>query len=90
MDDHKVKIYGTNGCHVCREVKQFMIDKKISYEEIDLLDEKNKEMIDKLIDKEGMLSVPIIEIDGETVVGFNSEEILCKLGIDKKKCEVKV
>ncbi len=71
-----VKIFVTPACPYCYTLKEFLKEKNIEFEEVDVSqDEKLKE---ELIKKTGKMEVPIIEIDGEIVAGFDKEKI-CKL-----------
>ena len=71
-----VKVYSTLSCPYCFTLKEFLKEKNIDFQEIDLsFDEKARE---ELIQKTGKLEVPVIEIDGEIVVGFDKEKI-CQL-----------
>jgi len=57
-------------------LKEFLKMNNIEFEEIDVSkDEKAKE---ELVKKTGRMEVPVMEIDGEIVVGFDKEKI-CKL-----------
>jgi len=71
-----VKIYTTPACPYCFTLKEFLKEKGIEFEEIDVSkDEKARE---EMIKKSGALEAPIVEIDGQIVVGFDKEKI-CKL-----------
>ena len=57
----------------------FLKERNIEFEEIDLSqDEKTKE---EIIQKTGQIGVPVIEINGEYVVGFDKEKIFQLLNI---------
>lgn len=71
-----VKIYLTPACPYCFTLKEFLKEKGIEFEEIDV--SKDEKARDEMIKKSGRLEVPILEIDGEIVVGFDKEKI-CKL-----------
>jgi len=75
----KITIYSTPTCHYCHIAKDFFKEKGVAYEEfnvsVDL--DKRKEMIDK----SGQMGVPVIDIDGEIVVGFDEEKISQILGV---------
>lgn len=72
----KVRVFTTVSCPYCYTLMEFFKEKGIEFEEIDVSkDEKAKE---EMIKKSGKLEVPILEIDGEIVVGFDKERI-CKL-----------
>jgi len=57
----------------------FLKERNIEFEEIDLSqDEKTKE---EIIQKTGQIGVPVIEINGEYIVGFDKEKIFQLLNI---------
>lgn len=53
--------------------KQYLKEKNFEFEEIDV--SKNEESAREMIEKSGQMGVPVIEIDGEIVVGFDKEKI---------------
>ncbi len=76
-----VKLYTTPACPYCYTLKAFLKDKNIAFEEIDISqDEKTK---DEIIKKSGAIGAPIIEIDGQIVVGFDKEKIVKLLKINE-------
>jgi len=75
-NEPKVRLFTTVSCPYCYTLKAFLKEKNVSFEDIDVSqDEKVK---DELVEKTGQLSVPIIEIDGQFIVGFDKAKI-CKL-----------
>jgi len=71
-----VKLFTTLSCPYCFTLMEFLKERGIEFEEVDVSkDEKARE---EMIQKSGQMSVPILEIDGEIVVGFDKEKI-CKL-----------
>ena len=71
-----VKLFITPACPYCFTLKEFLKEHNIEFEEIDVSkDEKAK---DEMIKKSGRLEAPIMEIDGQIIVGFDKEKI-CKL-----------
>jgi len=77
--DKKVTVYSTPTCPWCHVVKQFLSDHGIKFENIDVSvdHEKAKEMIEK----SGQMGVPVVEIGGEIIVGFDETRIRNALGI---------
>ena len=69
----KVKIYTAPGCPFCMVAKDYLKERGIDFEEIDV--SKNEKAVQELIEKTGHLGVPILEIDGEIVIGFDKEKI---------------
>ena len=68
-----VKVYSTKFCPYCKMAKDFLKDKKIPFEEVNV--QENQEAARQMIEKSGQAGVPVIEIDGQIVIGFNVEQI---------------
>jgi glutaredoxin-like YruB-family protein len=68
-----VKLYTTPTCVYCFSLKQFLKEHKVAFEEIDV--SKDEKAAKDMIEKSGQMGVPVIEIDGEIVVGFDKEKI---------------
>ena len=76
-----VKIYTTIGCPYCFTLKEFFKKHNINFEEIDI--SKNEEARDDIIKRSGGIGAPIIDIDGQIVVGFDKEKIVKLLNIQE-------
>ncbi len=74
-----VKVYSTSTCPYCTMVKDFLTKNDIAFESIDVGSdpEKGKEMVEK----SGQMGVPVIDIEGEIIVGFDKNAITKALGI---------
>jgi len=74
-----VTIYSTPTCVYCNAAKVFFKNKGVEYTEHNVAadQEKRKEMIEK----SGQMGVPVIDIDGQLIVGFNQPKIKQLLGI---------
>lgn len=68
-----VKIYKTSTCPYCVMAKDFLKENKIKFEEINL--ENNEKAVSEMIGKSGQTGVPVLDINGKIIVGFNIEEI---------------
>ena len=69
----EVKVYSTKTCPWCIKVKEFLNEKKIEFEDIDVsVDQK---AANEMIEKSGQMGVPVIDINGKIIVGFDKEEI---------------
>ena len=75
----KVKIFLTPACPYCFTLKEFLKEHNIKFEEIDV--SKNKETREEMIKKSGQLEVPVVEIDGQIIVGFDKAKICKSLNI---------
>lgn len=75
-DMKKVRIFSTPTCPYCYALKEFLKEHGIEFEDIDV--SQNEEAAKEMIEKSGQMGVPVVEIDGQIVVGFDKEKI-CKL-----------
>ena len=61
--------------------KEFFRKNNVKYEEINV--EKDEKAAEEMIEKSGQMGVPVIDIDGEIIVGFNKPAIEKALKIKK-------
>ena len=73
MTELKVKVYSTSTCPWCLKTKEFLKEKKIKFEDIDV--SSDEKAANEMIEKSGQMGVPVIEINGKIIVGFDKEEI---------------
>ena len=75
----KVTIYTTPTCVYCKAAKEFFKENNVEYEEKDVAqDEQAREA---MVQRSGQMGVPVIDIDGEIVVGFDKPKLVSLLGI---------
>jgi glutaredoxin-like YruB-family protein len=74
-----VKVYSTPTCVYCETLKEYLGGKKIDFESIDV--SQNQKELNEMIDKSGQMGVPVIDINGTIVVGFDKEKINSLLNI---------
>lgn len=75
----KVIIYTTPTCVYCKMAKAFFQEHKVAYEEKDVSSEREAQR--EMIEKSRQLGVPVIDIGGTIVVGFDEEELSRLLGV---------
>ena len=68
-----VIVYSTPTCPFCIRAKQFLKDNSIQFEDIDV--SENHEKAQEMIKKTGQMGVPVLEIGGEIIVGFDKDKI---------------
>jgi glutaredoxin-like YruB-family protein len=74
-----VKVYSTPTCPWCIRTKQFLKDNNIVFEDIDVgTDEKAAE---EMVTKSGQMSVPVLDIEGVIIVGYDVSKIRNTLGV---------
>ncbi|MEK7463999.1 MAG: glutaredoxin family protein [Patescibacteria group bacterium] len=74
-----VTIYSTPTCHFCIEAKKYMNDHNIAFTEHDVAHDLEQRKI--MVDKSGQLGVPVIDVDGKLMIGFEESELAAALGI---------
>lgn len=74
-----VKVYSTPTCPWCIRAKQFLKDSNIDFQNIDV--SSNQQAVDDLMQKSGQMGVPVLDIDGEIIVGFDKDRIKQSLGL---------
>jgi len=69
----KVTIYSTPTCPYCQQAKEFFKEKGVEYTEINVAEDQDKAK--EMMDKSGQMGVPVIDIDGEIIIGFDKAKI---------------
>ena len=75
-----VIVYSTPTCPFCIRAKQYLKENNVQFEDIDVSEDPEK--ADEMIKKSGQMGVPVIEIDGGIIVGFDKEKIKEALGLE--------
>jgi glutaredoxin 3 len=75
-----VKVFSTPVCPYCHTLKEFLKSKSVVFEDIDV--SKDPKLVDYLVEKSGQMGVPVVEIDGQMIVGFDREKICGLLKIN--------
>ena len=69
----KIKVYSTPTCPYCHLLKEFLTQKKIEFDDIDVA--ADQEAAKEMVGKSGQMGVPQIEINGKIIVGFDKPAI---------------
>lgn len=72
-----VTIYTTTRCPYCVMLKNFLSEKGITFNEVNV--EKDPAQMQKLINTTGQMGVPQTEINGEWIIGFDPNSIMTTL-----------
>jgi glutaredoxin 3 len=75
----QIKIYSTPTCPYCIRAKQFLKDQNVIFENVDV--SANDAAAKEMISKSGQMGVPVLDIDGEIIVGFDKTRITKALGL---------
>lgn len=68
-----VTVYTSNTCPWCVKTKDYLASNGIAYNEINV--SQDKAAAEAIVERTGQRGVPIIDIDGEIILGFDKEEI---------------
>jgi glutaredoxin 3 len=69
----KIRIYSTPTCTYCIILKKYLDEKNIEYENLDV--SQDEEAQKEMIAKTNQMGVPVVDIDGEIIIGFDKEKI---------------
>jgi glutaredoxin-like YruB-family protein len=68
-----IKIYSTPTCVYCKTLKEYFKKHNIGFEDIDV--SKDEKELQKMIKQSGQMGVPVVDIDGEIIIGFDKVKI---------------
>ena len=74
-----VIIYTTPTCVYCKAAKKFFAENNVAYQEHNVAE--NEAALEDMIQKTHQMGVPVIDINGKIVVGFNRAKLAELLGI---------
>jgi glutaredoxin 3 len=72
-DQKQVTIYSTPTCHFCHAAKDFFTENKIAFTDVNVASDLTKRQ--EMIQKSGQMGVPVIDVGGELVVGFDEDRL---------------
>ena len=68
-----VIVYSTPTCPWCKRVKEFLKKEKVSFKEVDV--SEDEKAVDEMVKKSGQKGVPVTDINGKIIVGYQEEEL---------------
>lgn len=74
-----VTIYSTPTCHFCKEAKTFLTSHNIPFVEHNVASDLGQRKV--MVEKSGQLGVPVIDVDGQVMVGYEEPVLAELLGI---------
>lgn len=74
-----VKVYSTPTCPWCIKVKDFLKENKIPFTNVDV--STDKKGAEEMVKKSGQMGVPVTDIEGKIIVGFNEAELKSSLNL---------
>lgn len=74
-----VKIYTTPSCVYCKMTKEFFKKNNVQYDEFNVAEDAKAR--EEMVSKSHQMGVPVIDVNGEIVVGFDRAHLANLLGI---------
>jgi len=76
-----VIVYSADWCAFCHAAKEYFDKIDVKYEERNV--EENRAYAEEAVDKSKQMGIPVIDIDGEIIVGFDRPKIDASLKAHK-------
>jgi glutaredoxin 3 len=71
--DANVTIYSTPTCPYCHKAKDYLNSKNIKFKDFNV--GADREAAKEMVKKSGQMGVPVLDINGKIIIGFDPEEI---------------
>lgn len=78
-----ITIYSTVSCPFCKMAKAYFKEIKVPFTDVDVTNDADK--ADEMVRKSGQLAVPVIDIGGTIIVGFDRARIDAALAEGSRK-----
>jgi len=75
----KVEIYSTPTCTYCHAAKDFFKKNNVEYTDYNVASDTTKRT--EMVEKSGQMGVPVIDIGGQIIVGYDEKLIKNLLGL---------
>ncbi|RMD50899.1 NrdH-redoxin [Candidatus Parcubacteria bacterium] len=75
----KVIVYSTPTCPFCKMAKEFLTENNVEFEDVDV--SADQERAREMVEKSQQMGVPVIDIDGQIVIGFDQSKLKELLGL---------
>ncbi|MBC5630845.1 glutaredoxin family protein [Clostridium sp. NSJ-6] len=74
-----VKVYTTNTCPWCDKAKSYLKSKEVEFEELNVQDDMVAR--EEMIKKSKQMGVPVLDVNGTIIIGFDKPAIDTALNI---------
>lgn len=68
-----ITVYSTKMCPYCVMAKKYLESKNVDFTDVDVSSDYSKAL--EMVKKSGQQGVPVIDIDGQIIVGFDRQKI---------------
>ena len=76
---HRVIVYSTPTCPWCTAAKSYLRGQGVSFRDVDV--SRDVAAARNMVHRTGQMGVPVVEIDGQAIVGFDRGRIDAALGL---------
>jgi glutaredoxin-like YruB-family protein len=80
MSTPNIQIYSTPTCGFCKQAKEFLTEKNIPFTEYNVA--ADAERRNELVEKSGQMGVPVIDVDGQILIGYDRATLAKLVGIE--------
>lgn len=78
---HRVTVFSTPTCPYCNMAKRYLRDRGIRFRDVDV--SRDMAAARDLIRRSGQMGVPVIDVDGRLVIGFDRARLDRLLGLSR-------
>jgi glutaredoxin 3 len=68
-----IKVYSTPTCPWCAKTRDFFKKSHVKFQDIDV--SRDAKAANEMVKKSGQMGVPVIDINGKIIIGFDEEKI---------------
>jgi glutaredoxin-like YruB-family protein len=68
-----VVLYSTPTCGYCNKAKDYLRSKRVPFQEYNVAQDMRR--ADEMVKKSGQMGVPVLDVNGKIIIGFNQPEI---------------
>jgi glutaredoxin-like YruB-family protein len=79
--DSKITIYSADWCAFCHAAKDYLTKLNVKFEEKNV--EEDVAFAQEAVEKSGQTGIPVIDIDGKIIIGFDRPKIDAELKAKK-------
>jgi len=69
----KVTVYSTPTCPYCTMAKRYLSERGVEYDDVNVAEDQSRAL--EMLTKSGQMGVPVLDIGGQVIVGFNRPAI---------------
>jgi glutaredoxin 3 len=68
-----VTVYSTPSCGYCRKLKDYFKENRVKFSDYNVAEDLRR--AEEMVNKSGQMGVPVVDINGTVIVGFNKAQI---------------